>query len=161
MPFQDLDDLLSDAQESPATGQRHPIVVIDDDATIRDGLEFLLRSRYEVTLCASAREGVSAVSQDTCAVILDVKMSKQDGFWAATEIRKRFPDIPIIFYSAYQNLRDPFGIINEHRPFGYVSKGENVNKLVEVVDAAVRLQSLVISNRKLIESLKKNRRRAR
>jgi DNA-binding NtrC family response regulator len=161
MPFRDLDDLLSDPQESPSTGRRHPIVVIDDDQTIRDGLEFLLRSRYDVTVCASPREGVSAVNQDTCAVVLDVKMGKLDGFWASAEIRKRFPDMPIIFYSAYQNVRDPFEIINDHRPFGYVAKGESVNKLVEMVDAAVRLQALVISNRRLIESLRKSRKRAR
>ncbi len=161
MSFRDLDALLNERQDSPTLVKRHPVVVIDDDATIREGLEFLLRERYEVTVWASAKEGVLAVDEDTCAVILDVKMSNHDGFWACNEIRKRFEDVPIIFYSAYQNVKDPIAVINEHRPFGYVPKGGNVQKLISTVDAAVRLQSLVVANRKLIESLQKNRKRAR
>jgi DNA-binding NtrC family response regulator len=151
--FRDFNALLSPPQGGPAPSARHAIIVIDDDAAIRDSLSFLFSDQYEITTCASAKEGVAAVHEDICAIVLDVKMPGQDGFWACAEIRKKAPDIPVIFYSAYQNLKDPYAIINEHRPFGYVAKGDEAQKLVEMLEAAVELQAAVVENRRLLRSL--------
>lgn len=137
-----------------AAPDRPPIVVIDDDEPSRRSLAFALGDRYNVILCGSGREGVAAVHEDICAVILDVRMPEQDGFSVCTEIRSRIPEVPIIFYSAYQNAKDPYEIINDHHPFGYVAKGDDLQKLVKLVDMAVRLQSIIVYNRKLIRQLK-------
>jgi DNA-binding NtrC family response regulator len=150
--FRDFDSLLSSERLSTPSN-RHCILVIDDDGAIRDSLAFLLGDRYQIITCASAKEGVAAVHEDICAIILDVKMPGQDGFWACTEIRKKAPDTPVIFYSAYQNLKDPYAIINDHHPFGYVAKGDDVRKLVAMLDAAVELQAAVMANRKLMETM--------
>lgn len=162
MSFRDLDALLNRERSAPASQPpRHAIVAVDDDPAIRDGLMVLFRDRFDLTVCASAKEGVAAVDEDVCAVILDVKMVGHDGFWACNEIRKKSSSVPIIFYSAYQNVKNPYTVINDHRPFGYVVKGENAQKLVEMVTMAVKLQSIIVSNRKTIESLDKARRRPR
>src|SRR4051812_26266491 len=90
-------------------GAPRPLVmVIDDDAATRESLEYVLKSKYDLLLCASAKEGLAAFRDDVCVVILDVKMKAHDGFWACDELRKRQIDIPIIFYSAYQSLKDPY-----------------------------------------------------
>jgi DNA-binding NtrC family response regulator len=153
MSFSDLDALLGASKGSHDTPARHPVVIIDDDPGIRKSLELLLIDRYQLTLCATAEAGVAAVNEDTCAVILDVKMGMRDGFWACNEIRKKVSDMPVIFFSAYQNLKDPYAIINEHRPFGYIAKGDDIRKLVEMLDVAVMLQAMIVTNRKLIKSI--------
>jgi DNA-binding NtrC family response regulator len=154
--FRDLQTFLTRRRSPEAAPlERSPVVLIDDDVCVRDSLTFLLEVRYDVASYASAREGVDAVDENTCAVILDVKMPGEDGFMACNEIRKKVPDVPIIFYSAYQNLKDPYVIINEHRPFGYVVKGDSMEKLLDLIETAVRLQAMTVGNRKLIRSLKK------
>jgi DNA-binding NtrC family response regulator len=137
-----------------ASPDRHPIVVIDDDETSRNSLAFILADQYHVTVCASAKEGVAAVHEDVCAVILDVRMPEQDGFSACAEIRQKVPDVPVIFYSAYQSVKDPYEIINDHHPFGYVTKGDDLQKIVKLVNMAVKIHSTVVYNRKLIHNLK-------
>ena len=153
-PASALENALSSRpRASSAPPARNPIVIIDDDKASRDSLSFVFKDLYDVTIYASAREGVAAVNEDTCAVILDVRMPDQDGFEACDEIRKRFSDIPVIFYSAYQSAKDPIAIINDHHPFAYVVKGGDLDRLVKLVGLAVQLQAIVVNNRKLIRRL--------
>ncbi len=137
--------------------EQPPILIVDDDAGIRKSLATLFKDRYTVTLCASAKEGVDAVHEEICAVILDVRMKGHDGFWACDRIRQKHPDMPVIFYSAYQDLKDPYRIINEHRPFGYLTKHGEASELMDTVDMAVRLRKMVLYNQRLVEQVKQER----
>lgn len=139
---------------SPDTSELPWIVVVDDDPGIRRSLGLLLAERYRVRLCASAQEGVQAVDDVVCAVILDIKMKGHDGFWACNEIRKVQPDVPVIFYSAYQDMKDPYAVINEHRPFGYITKDSSVRRLVDTLETAVRLRKLTLDTRRELAALK-------
>lgn len=132
---------------------RPVVLVVDDDPTMRESLDFVLKDRYEVLSCASAKDGLAALREDVCVVVLDVKLRGNDGFWACDEIRKREPDMPIIFYSAYQDLKDPYDIINQHRPFGYIVKGTDLEILLNRIDMAVRIRKLLLENRRLLAAL--------
>ncbi len=160
MTSQSLNALLEeDADDAQALAMeaRAPIVVVEDDATVRRALELLLGERYQVTLCGSGQEGVAAVGPDTCAVVLDVRMKGYDGFWAYDEIRKRHPDVPVIFYSAFQDAKDPYRIINEHHPFGHVTKDGDSRELLEMLEVAVRLHRMTLDNKRLVEGLRRLR----
>ena len=146
---------------SAPPSDRHAILVIDDDKASRESLEFIFGDQYELIMCGSAKEGIAAVHEDICAVILDVRMPEQDGFSACEEIRKKFPDMPVIFYSAYQSAKDPIEIINDYHPLGYVVKGGDLQRLVKLVALAVQLQSIVVQNRKLIRRLQASKGPAR
>ena len=157
MSSHDLQNLLRSPMSASADEggepERPAVVIVDDDPGMLESLEFVLQDNYTVTLCSSAEQGVAAIHDEVCAAILDVKMSVRDGFWACNEMRRKVPDLPVIFYSGYQNLKDPFEIINEHRPFGYVVKGDDFSKLVEMLEVAVMLQATIVANRRLIRSL--------
>ena len=140
---------------------RYPIVVVDDDKSSRASLALTLGDQYEVITCASAKEGVAAVHEEICAVILDVRMPEQDGFWACDQIRRIVPDMPIIFYSAYQNAKDPIDIINDHHPFAYVVKDGDLQRLLRLIGMAVGIQSVIVKNRKLLRKLQAARDAAR
>jgi DNA-binding NtrC family response regulator len=168
MSLKDLDSVLAELSE-PSSGQsssraeapkseRLPLVlVVDDDDGMREALNLLLSGRYRVLSCSSAVAGLEAFTDDVCVVILDVKMRGQDGFWACDQIRKRQPDIPIIFYSAYQDVKNPFDIINSYRPFGYLTKDGNSSKLLSTVELAAQLFQSTLRSRRIIERLKRKR----
>lgn len=155
------DALANRGKGAEAAPVRYPILVIDDDKSSRSSLALTLGDKFEVITCASAKEGVAAVHEDICAVILDVRMPEQDGFWACDEIRRIIPDMPIIFYSAYQNAKDPIDIINDHRPFAYVVKDGDLQRLLRLVTTAVSIQSVIVKNRKLLARLQAARDAAR
>jgi len=154
MSFDELDSLLEEnLEEETSVSERPLVVVIDDDDHIRESVEFSLKDIYKVRLCASGSEGISAIDDEVHVVILDIKMKGMDGFATCQEIKKTYPHTPIIFHSAYQDLKNPFQIMNEYRPCGYVSKGSDLNALLNSVARAVEYYAQILKNRQLVNQL--------
>jgi CheY-like chemotaxis protein len=159
MSFDDIDAFL-EAEGAPARAvevERPHILVVDDDPTIRVSLLHVLQKNYRPIVCASASEGVAAVNDDVCAAILDVKMGRFDGFWACDQIRKKYPDLPVIFYSAYQDAKDPYDIINQNRPFGYITKIGDTKPLLDAVDLAVCFYTRFLEGKRLLDRYRQHR----
>jgi DNA-binding NtrC family response regulator len=159
MTFNKFDSVLnqrdpqSQRRSTSTTNDRPFILVVDDDAAIRMSLSVMLAGRYEVLLATSATDGLRALRDEVCAVILDIKMKGENGFWACDRMREKYPLLPIIFYSAFQDVKDPYRIINEHRPFAYLTKGGDPKDLLDALELAVRLYSLVLQSRRATKSL--------
>jgi DNA-binding NtrC family response regulator len=155
----DLEDLLQSKVDHPAG--LPVVVVIDDDAGIRSSLETVLKAKYDVRTCADALQGVRAVDKNTSCVILDVRMPTHDGFWVCKHLRRRAPDVPIIFFSAYQDVKDPYEIINEFHPFGYVVKGDTLSALLRLVASAIKHSERLHGGRQTLERLRAAREQVR
>ncbi len=133
--------------------QRAIVTIVDDDPMMRTSLRMAMEDLYKIVLCATGAEGLRTINEDTWVVILDIKMPDTDGFSVCREIRKRDPELPIIFHSAYQNLKDPYEIINEYRPFGYLTKGDDFAKLLRIVAQAVEHRRRHKQHRGLLDKL--------
>jgi DNA-binding NtrC family response regulator len=164
MSFDVLDALLEEVSQSssqsdlgPTSSRKPLLLIIDDDSEMLESLHSLFSKHYRVISSVSATEGVRLFTSDVCIVILDVKMHGNDGFWACDQIRKLQPDVPIIFYSAYQDAKNPFDIINMHRPFAYIMKDSDPTRLLNIVEVAVRLYHSTLRSRRIIEQLKRKR----
>ncbi len=73
------------------------ILLIEDDTTLRAGLEFDLSAEgYRVLAAGSRKSAASLLKQDTDLVLLDVNLPDADGFALCREI-KETKDVPIIF----------------------------------------------------------------
>jgi DNA-binding NtrC family response regulator len=154
MTFPELDDD-RELEASPVKdiGEVPIVVLIDDDREIRSSVPLALGASFMVRTFSSAARGVAAISSDVSVVLLDIKMPDQDGFAAYEEIRRKDPDLPIIFHSAYQNLKDPYTIINEYRPFGYIIKGQPLQNLTRLLHLAVQQRQRLLRHRKLVQEL--------
>ena len=78
------------------------ILVVDDEADIREILSILLESRgYAVSCAANGNEAVSRIAAhpDTDLIIMDIMMPGLSGVEACREIRKHSP-APILFLTA-------------------------------------------------------------
>ncbi len=163
MAFNELDDLLrggapSASKAGSSSDKAHTeqpmVIIVDDDRDILRGLQGLFARRYNLVLCQNGPDALAALADETCAVILDVRMAGMDGFMVCEKIRESYPNLPVIFYSAYQDSKDPYRIINDFRPFAYITKGDSIQKLVQAVDLAVRLQWSILTNQRLVSRLK-------
>ncbi|WP_437965229.1 response regulator [Sorangium sp. So ce260] len=166
MPSNDSDTLLEadpaqrPDREKPESTRLPLVLVVDEDRCLWEPLGALLSERYRLVVCTSALDGVAAFTEDTCAVIIDVRMSGQDGFWVCDQIRKAQPEVPVIFYSAYQDEKDSFEVINAHRPFACVDKHGAAQKLLDALEKATRIFQSTLRSRRIIERLQRRRQEA-
>ena len=138
-PLRELSRTLGLDTRKQKTEQDRPFVlIVDDDADVRLALQTSFKEQYGTLLAKDGPEAVRAMTCDVAVVILDIKMSDYDGFWVFRTIRKSYPYVPIIFYSAYQDLKNPYSVMNDYRPFAYVTKGAGIDNLIEQVTLAVK-----------------------
>jgi DNA-binding NtrC family response regulator len=124
----------ADEEHSP---QKPLIQVIDDDLRIRQGIQLSLQKRYRVRLCATGEEGIQMVDGEVSVIILDMKMSGKNGLQVYDAIKTKFPEIPIIFYSAYQGGLDGAEVSRTYHPFSYIDKSADVQELLDTIEHAV------------------------
>ncbi|HUB83376.1 MAG TPA: sigma-54 dependent transcriptional regulator [Bryobacteraceae bacterium] len=86
-----------------AAGAKGNVLVIDDEADIREGLELLLTSEgYAVDLAQNGTEGLHRMeSRGYDLVLLDLMMPDIGGMEVLSEVRKRDRETPIFMITAY------------------------------------------------------------
>lgn len=84
-----------------------PIVfLVDDDPAIRKALPLALEKRgYQVDAYASAKEFLdNYLPHQAGCLVLDLSMPEMDGLELQDHLRKRAPDLPIIFITGHGNI---------------------------------------------------------
>lgn len=91
---------------TPAEDEVGLVIILDDDALVRDSIDSLLRSVGLKTLCfGSAQDVLDADLPDvTSCLIVDVRMPQIGGFEFKTRLTERGDDIPIIFVTGYGDI---------------------------------------------------------
>src|SRR5215510_1298557 len=109
------------------------ILIAEDRNSMRNTLRnlFTLYSRWDV--CGEAVDGRQAIDAAVALkpdlVLLDYKMPNGDGIKAASEIRERLPNMPIVIFTLYKTEE----LESQARQVGVkavVSKEEGVVKLL-------------------------------
>ena len=79
------------------------ILVVDDEVNYLTVMEALLgEAGYEVLTAGSAVEAVKiAGASDLDLVLTDMKMPKMSGIELLDELQRLYPDLPVIFMTAY------------------------------------------------------------
>lgn len=82
------------------------VAIVDDDLSVRRGLERLLRSAgYRVESFASAREFLARPEPaGTCCLVLDVSMPGQSGLHLYDSLLASGLNIPVIFITGHDDL---------------------------------------------------------
>lgn len=87
-------------------GEKPVAVVIDDDASIREALDGLLRSiGLQTSLFASPEEFLKNTPPDApCCLILDVRLPGRSGLDFLQELAREKIDIPVIFITGHGDI---------------------------------------------------------
>ena len=123
------------------------VLIADDHEIMRRGIRSVLESRddIEVYEAENGKEAIAKTHQlRPHLVILDVSMPVLDGFSAAREIKKAFPQIPILIFSldrteAFTKVAKKIGVN------GYISKNDVGETLLKAIDAALNNQAFFVS----------------
>jgi len=85
---------------------RHPILLVEDDATLREALAETLRlAEYEVVTASDGNAALNALHNGTfSAVVTDYQMKPMDGFALLTAIREFRPHLPVLLITAHGTI---------------------------------------------------------
>jgi DNA-binding NarL/FixJ family response regulator len=113
--------------------RRKRIVLIEDHALVRQGLERLLNLGDEFVVCeeaANAVDGIKVVREmRPDAVIVDVGLPDgQDGIELTEKLRSEFPNIVVLILSAHEEP-DYARRAAKAGAMGYILKSEDVDNL--------------------------------
>jgi two-component system response regulator NreC len=120
------------------------ILIADDHETVRKGVCAILTSHQDIEVCGEAANGQEAVQKamelKPDLVILDLTMPVLDGLGAAKQIKKLFPEIPILILSMHGHSQ----VSKEARlagAQGFVSKSDAGVVLLKAVETLMRGQT--------------------
>ncbi len=84
------------------------ILVVEDDPHIRQLMSvFLIRSGFEVMRAQDGEEALSVMeSAMPDLVVCDIMMPKMDGFSLTRDLRRAYPELPILMVTAREALED-------------------------------------------------------
>jgi DNA-binding response OmpR family regulator len=94
-------------KEVAATPHGRPVVlVVDDDAGVRDGLRLELGEHYTVLEAPHGRSALGIVRAERVdLVLLDILMPEVDGLEILQELKALEPDLPVIMMTAVKTVR--------------------------------------------------------
>ena len=123
------------------------ILVVDDEAGIREIIQFNLENAgFEVDCASSAEEALEKLGQEHCLILLDVMMSGMSGFRMAEVLRKeKNNQIPIIFLTAKTDQND---LLTGFSAGGddYIPKPFSINEVIARVRAVLKRTERTVEN---------------
>ena len=123
------------------------ILVVDDEAGIREIIQFNLENAgFEVDCASSAEEALEKLGQEHCLILLDVMMSGMSGFRMAEVLRKeKNNQIPVIFLTAKTDQND---LLTGFSAGGddYIPKPFSINEVIARVRAVLKRTERTVEN---------------
>ncbi|HUJ30778.1 MAG TPA: sigma-54 dependent transcriptional regulator [Candidatus Acidoferrum sp.] len=134
---------------------RGSILVVDDEAEIREGLEALLTSEnFDVTLAESGEAGLQRLGDRPFdLLLLDVSLPDRNGIELLREIRQRDPQLPVILITAFGSI-DMARAAFKSGAQDYITKPWSNDELIAQVSLAIEGHRLREENVQLKRALK-------
>lgn len=120
------------------------ILIVDDEADIRDILQFNLENAgFDVDAAASAEEALEMLSTEHSLILLDVMMHGMSGFQMATHLRENGNLTPIIFLTAKDTQDDLLEGFSAGAD-DYIPKPFSIQEVIARVTAVIRRTEIVV-----------------
>ena len=83
------------------------ILIVDDHPAIRRALRTAFERQPGLTVCGEAEDGFDAIGKakklTPDLIVLDLRMPVMDGLEAARELKRLFPQIPLMMLTCYHS----------------------------------------------------------
>lgn len=117
---------------------RANILIIDDEHDIRTLLSRIIKLEgYEVYEAENGKKGLKVLEQEKIhTVICDVKLPDANGVEMVPQIKLVSPQSEVILLTAFGTIPDSVSAI-KNGAFDYITKGDDNNKIIPLVNKAV------------------------
>ncbi|GHE72638.1 acetoacetate metabolism regulatory protein AtoC [Camelimonas fluminis] len=128
----------------------HSILVVDDEERLAIVLAAALEDMgHAATAVGGAHEAMQRLERERFDLVLtDLRMPDMDGRALLGEIRRRWPETPVIILTAFATVRDAVELVKEGA-FDYIAKPFEIDHVAATVARALRLADVVRDNERL------------
>ena len=124
------------------------VILADDQALFREGLRTLLSTRPELEVLGEAANGQEALALverlHPDVVLMDLQMPVMDGIRATAHLRQRWPSIPVLALTTFDDDANLFGALRAGAA-GYLLKDVSSETLLAAITAAARGEAFLQS----------------
>jgi DNA-binding NtrC family response regulator len=141
--------------DEPFFARLGAVLIVDDEAAIRESLETLLDMEgYEVESAETAEEGLARLGERSYdLVLLDLSLPDRSGMDLLPELAANHPEIPVIMITAYGTVENAVTAM-QSGAVNFVQKPWDNEKLLADVRAAVSRRKAEEENVQLKRALK-------
>jgi two-component system NarL family response regulator len=129
-----------------AVGDPIRVLVVDDHALFRRGLEMVLEQEADIDVVGEAEDGAEAVEKAAATtpdiVLMDVRMPRRGGIDACTAIKDAVPSSKIIMLTISDEEADLYDAIKAGA-MGYLLKEISIEEVASAIRAVHGGQSLI------------------
>jgi two-component system NtrC family response regulator len=132
------------------------ILVVDDESNYLTVMEALLSATgYEVLTAPGALEALKiAGASDLDLVLTDMKMPRMSGIELLDELRRLYPDLPVIIMTAYGTVEKAVTAMKKGA-FDYILKPFKNEEILVTIAKALEYRHLILKNLLLSQELEK------
>jgi hypothetical protein len=131
---------------------REKILIVDDERMILELTSMVLSSRgFDVSIVDNAFDSYNFIEcEQPALVLLDYMMPKVNGLEALKEIRARFPETYVIMFTGKGSEEVAVELMKSGAA-DYILKPFNNAKLVERIENVLRIRSIELRNKELVQ----------
>jgi CheY-like chemotaxis protein len=110
----------------------YKILIVDDEAPVRDLLEDLLKKEDCLPItCGSGEEALAILKKEVFDVILlDIKLSGMSGLEVLRNIRENYADLPVVMITGFGFDEELIGKSKQFGCSGYIGKNMPVDQII-------------------------------
>lgn len=131
------------------------VFIVDDDASVREALAWLLRSRHLLSECyASAQEFDTMLAAgfspaQPCCLLLDVRMPGMSGLALFDKLTERglLQSVPVIFLTGHADVPTAVDMV-KRGAFDFCEKPFSDNALVDRIEQALQRSAQMLAARR-------------
>lgn len=145
-----------DPEVVPATEAASHLLIVDDDAAVRDVISVLLAEEgYTITTTPSAEQAIELVGRgEVHLVISDLKMPGHDGLWLLDQMRKEHPDTSVIMLTGFGDTEAAVECLRRGAT-DYLLKPPKVTDLIRSIERALSRRRIDLARRRYQKRLER------
>jgi response regulator RpfG family c-di-GMP phosphodiesterase len=143
----------STGSPSRAEADAVPILLVDDEIAILDGLRRQLRKRFTVHTAKGGAEALELLERHPVAVVVsDMRMPQMDGATFLSRVRSLYPDVVRILLTGQTDTQAAITAVNEGQIYRFLTKPCPPDVLLEEIASAVELNRLMTAEKELLST---------
>jgi response regulator RpfG family c-di-GMP phosphodiesterase len=144
---------LLDLRPQTAVDTTSPILLVDDEEAILDGLRRQLRKKFTVHTASGGAAALELMATEPIAVVVsDMRMPQMDGATFLAKVRTQYPNVVRILLTGQADTQAAISAVNEGQIYRFLTKPCPPEVLLEEIGSAVELNRLVAAEKELLGS---------
>jgi response regulator RpfG family c-di-GMP phosphodiesterase len=132
------------------------ILIVDDDASVRDVISVLLQEEgYECRTAAGAEEALEIAAQEAPPLVIsDMKMPGRDGIWLLEAFRERHPDSAVVMLTGYGDTEAAVDCLRRGA-VDYLLKPPKLTDLIRAIERALAKRRIELARKRYQKKLER------